>query len=289
MKSPIKWHGGKSYLAGDIVALMPPHIHYVEPYFGAGSVLFARDPKKNWAATNGETLPACQRGCSEVVNDVDGHLTNFWRVLANEELFPRFCRVIEATPCCEAIFDSAMKTLERPTVGSETAPSVSDAVAFFIGCRQSRAATFQSFTTIARSRTRRGMNELPSAWWSAIEGLPEVYERLRPVVILNRDALEIIRTQDGPGTLFYLDPPYLHETRVATDAYAHEMTLEQHRELLTLLLGVKGRFILSGYPSELYDEFARKRNWGRKDFALANHASGGKAKRVMIECLWMNF
>src|SRR6185295_3338106 len=288
MKSPIKWHGGKSYLAKHIVNLMPPHVTFVEPYFGAGSVLFARDPKKNWAATNGESLPAHLRGCNEIVNDIHGHLMNFWRVLANEESFSKFCRVIEATPCCEAIFDSANSRLARPTEGSESTPSVDDAVAFFICCRQSRAAKFEEFTTIARSRTRRGINELPSAWWTAIAGLPEVYERLKGVVILNRDALEVIRTHDGLETLHYLDPTYLHETRVAKNAYAHEMSEEQHRELLTLLLSLKGKFILSGYGSQVYDEFARQGHWNRKDFKIANHASGGKIKRVMTECVWMN-
>ena len=283
MKSPIKWHGGKSYLAKHIVNLMPPHVTFVEPYFGAGSVLFARDPKKNWAATNGESLPAHLRGCNEIVNDIHGHLVNFWRVLAKEESFSKFCRVIEATPCCEAIFDSANSRLARPTEGSESTPSVDDAVAFFICCRQSRAAKFEEFTTIARSRTRRGVNELPSAWWAAIEGLPKVHERLRGVVILNRDASEVIRTQDGPGTLFYIDPPYLHETRVAKSVYVHEMNEDQHRELLTSLLEIQGKVLLSGYPSELYDEFARKGNWNRKDFAIANHASGSKIKRMITE------
>ena len=48
MNLPLKWHGGKYYLASKIVRLMPPpHLHYVEPYFGGGAVLFARDPEDN--------------------------------------------------------------------------------------------------------------------------------------------------------------------------------------------------------------------------------------------------
>ena len=62
---PIKWHGGKSYLADKIISLMPEHVHYVEPYFGGGFVLFRK---------------ACE-GVSEVVNDLNSELTTFWDVL----------------------------------------------------------------------------------------------------------------------------------------------------------------------------------------------------------------
>lgn len=56
--------GGKHYLAPHIIARFPPHIHYVEPYFGGGQVLFAKP----------EHLI---EGHSEVVNDLNGALQNF--------------------------------------------------------------------------------------------------------------------------------------------------------------------------------------------------------------------
>src|SRR3989440_11889113 len=83
---PLKWHGGKHYLAGRIVALMPPHTHYVEPFAGGLAVLLAKDPD----------------GVSEVVNDIDAGLTNFWRVLQDEETFTAFRRRLEAVPFSEA-------------------------------------------------------------------------------------------------------------------------------------------------------------------------------------------
>src|SRR4051794_35706406 len=82
---PLKWHGGKHYLAGRIVALMPPHTHYVEPYAGGLAVLLAKSPV----------------GVSEVVNDVDGRLTNFWKVLQDEAMFAEFHRLVEAIPFSE--------------------------------------------------------------------------------------------------------------------------------------------------------------------------------------------
>src|SRR5258708_13650744 len=96
LSGPLKWHGGKSYLAPKIVALMPPHTHYVEPYFGGGAVLLAKDPE----------------GVSEVVNDLNGDLINFWNVLQKSQLFEEFRRKIEGTPVSEWHWDHAQEIIK---------------------------------------------------------------------------------------------------------------------------------------------------------------------------------
>jgi DNA adenine methylase len=102
------------------------------------------------------------------------------------------------------------------------------------------------------------------------------------VLILDaQDALAVIRKQDGSRTLFYLDPPYLHATRATTGEYEHEMLCE--------LPHIKGRFLLSGYHSDLYDDHAKLRGWKCHEKQINNHAAGGKTKRVMTECVWTNF
>ena len=163
------------------------------------------------------------------------------------------------------------------------------AVWFFIKMRQSRQGLGKDFATLSRNRTRRCMNEQVSSWLTAIEGLPEVHARLKRVVILNDDALKVITPQDGPNTLFYCDPPYLHETRVTTSDYAHEMTPEQHGQLLNALAAIEGRFILSGYPSGLYDGFAKVAGWHCERIEIDNKASSKATKEIKTECLWMNF
>ncbi len=294
-RAAIKWHGGKSYLADWIISLMPPRVknpnapapddpgwcHYVEPYFGGGAVLFAQDPE----------------GIGEVVNDINEHLTNFWTVLQKPHYFERFAKLCEVTPCSQVEFKRA--AWSREDISDDP---VDAAVAFFIRNRQSRQALGKDFATLAKTRTRRGMNELPSAWLSAIDGLPEIHARLQRVVILNGDAIEVIRQQDGPRTLFYLDPPYLHETREANsrDAYAHEMTEEDHERLLMVLggsiakpvhmrNGIKGRFMLSGYHSNIYDATAKALGWKCHELAIPNHSSGKAEKEVKTECVWTNF
>jgi DNA adenine methylase len=165
---PLKWHGGKSYLADWIIDLMPKHLHYVEPFGGGLAVLLAKDPfdqRHQWSEKPFE------KGISEVVNDVNRELMNFWKVLQDEESFRRFQRIVEATPFAQPQWDDAgMHMLPRHKLDIEAA------VAFFVRCRQSRAGGFKVFATLSRNRTRRGMNEQVSAWLGCIEGLAEIQQ-----------------------------------------------------------------------------------------------------------------
>jgi DNA adenine methylase len=144
-----------------------------------------------------------------------------------------------------------------------------------------------AFNPMSRNRVRRGMNEQCSSWWTVVEGLPAVHERLRRVVILNQLALEVIRSQDGSKTLFYCDPSYPSQTRTAPRVYTHEMSDDDHWQLLDTIKQIKGKAMLSGYPSEMYDKVLA--DWNRHTMEVANHAAGGKTKRTMMECVWCNF
>lgn len=284
-QSVIKWHGGKSYLAKSIIGLMPPrcknpnkpdpsdpgYLHYVEPYAGGLAVLLANDPE----------------GISEVANDLNFDLFNFWDVIRHQPLFDNFRRIVEGTPFSEKFYEGMSEFLRYPI--EKDINAVNRAVAFFVACRQSLAGRMKGFTGVTKTRCRRGMNNEVSAWLTAVEGLPTVHARLKRVVILNRDALDVIRGQDGSRTLFYLDPPYLHSTRATTGEYAHEMDEPAHEQLLAALGGLQGRVLLSGYRSQLYDDMLKSPKWTRHDFDLPNNAAGGDSKRRMTECVWANF
>ncbi len=271
VKSPLKWHGGKFHLAERIVELMPPHLHYVEPYAGGLNVMLAKSPD----------------GVSEIANDAFRLLTNFWRVLANPAAFESFAVRIALVPFSQEFFDDAIDTLKDPCERGERQPCVECAMNFFVACRQSLAGRMEDFASISRTRTRGQMNEQVSAYLAAVDSLPAVANRLRRVMILNRPALDVIASEDGPDTLFYLDPPYLHETRVTTSAYVHEMTHRDHSALIARVRELRGKVMLSGYHSTLYDEALA--DWRRVEFDMPNNAAGGSEKRRMTECVWMNF
>jgi DNA adenine methylase len=261
---PCKIYGGKHYLAKKFIPLMPPHTHFVEPYAGGLSVLLEKDPA----------------GISEVVNDINKNLTIFWKVLQDNTLFEQFRRLVEATPFSQVEWQD---TFEQ----EESVDPVVVAHRFFVRARQSRAGMNKSFATVVKSRTRRGMNDNVSAWLSSIDGLSAVHARLKRVLILNEDALKVIKSQDSQKTFQYLDPPYLHETRTATKVYEHEMTAEQHEDMLKTVFSCQSKFMISGYESQLYNDYLK--SWNKRSFDIANHAAGGDNKRRMAETIWMNY
>lgn len=227
-------------------------------------MLFAKDPE----------------GVSEYVNDINGELINFWNVLKYTP--DRMLRYLWATPLSKDLFTQAVSNLKVDD-------RLMQATNFFVRNRQSRQGLGKEFCT-PTSRTRRGMNENVAAWLSAIEGLPEVHARLKRVEIRNQDACKLIRELDSPETLYFCDPPYLKETRVAKKAYGEcEMSKSQHIELLMTLRPIKGKFLLCGYRNELYDNLAEMFGWHRVDFEIDNKASSQKIKPKKVESVWANY
>jgi DNA adenine methylase len=114
-----------------------------------------------------------------------------------------------------------------------------------------------------------------------------VTARLKGCIIEHKDALEVIRQQDGAATLFYVDPPYLHSTRNCRtkNQYLFEFTHYQHEALLAMLGRVKGKVILSGYDSPLYHDHLA--GWRVEKKSVQAQSQKGSCQR--IEFLWMNF
>ena len=261
LRPPVKWHGGKFYLAARIIKEFPPHHTYVEPFGGAASVLLNKAPSP-----------------VEVYNDLDQRITRLFRVLRDQS--DEFRRRMSLTPYSEVEFNSARQ---------EAPDDVERARRDFVRWRQSIGGRGGSFS-FTLHRVRRGMADVVSGYLSAIdEQLPLIMERLRTVQILCRPALEVIRTWDGPDTLCYCDPPYVHSTRGegSRATYGVEMTDAEHRRLAEVLRTCQGKVVLSGYPSALYEELYA--GWRRVTFDMANHAAGGRAKGREQETLWLNW
>jgi DNA adenine methylase len=279
----LKWHGGKHYVADAVLELMPPHLCYVEPFVGGGQVLFARDPadRRYWwpGLTSDKRKPD---GVAEVINDRYRDLMNFYTVLKDPGSFGQLQHLLDMTLHSEAEWEAA-----RDLLATEEPDPVRRAVALFTCCRQSISARMKHYQPVTRTRLRGGREGEVNAWWGAVDGLEAVHRRLQSIRVLCRDAVDVIKQEDAEATLFYCDPPYVHETRTARKVYAHEMTEADHRRMLDVLRACKGRVILSGYPSALYDTFLS--GWGRREIPRPNNASGGKKKRLMTEVLWFNF
>ena len=261
LRPPVKWHGGKHYLARQICELLPAHHTYVEPFGGAGSVLLNKEP-----------VPV------EIYNDLDERITRLFRVLREEGQELR--RRLILTPYSEIEFENA----EEPS-DDEVELARRDYVRWRLS--HGGRGTHFSFT---RHRSRRGMADVVSGFLSSIDDeLPRIIERLRTVQILRRPALDVIRNWDGPDTLFYCDPPYLPETRASgsREVYGVEMSEQDHRDLAAVLCTCQGKVVLSGYPSALYDVLYR--GWRTVSFELPNNAAGAATKARETERLWLNW
>lgn len=160
------------------------------------------------------------------------------------------------------------------------------AICDFVRWRQSFAGKGESWS-YTTTRARGGMAGDVNAWWTAINALPFVIERLRRVQIICQSAFEAIPRFDHSEAVIYCDPPYVHETRhkSSTNVYHTEMSADQHRDLAAILKKCKAAVVLSGYDSDLYNDLYE--GWQKVSRAIANHAAGGKTKGRETECLWI--
>jgi site-specific DNA-adenine methylase len=132
------------------------------------------------------------------------------------------------------------------------------------------------------------MNEQVSAWLGVVEDLPEFHKRIKYVEIRKMEALDFIKKYDSEDAFFYLDPPYLPSTRTA-GGYEHELSESGHETLLDTLSSIEGRFLIHGYPSDMYDDFARDNSLSHLEISVKKHSSSGKVKPEALEKVWGNY
>lgn len=267
----LRWHGGKWLLAPWIIAHFPRHRIYVEPYGGAWSVGF-RKP----------------RAYAEVWNDLDDELVNLFAVLRDGPDAARLVDALRLTPFARAEFNAAYEMASDPV---ERARRL--IIRSFMGHGSDGASGI--YRTGFRANSNRSGSTPAVDWCNLPDALEFASERIRPtdgtkggIVLENRPALQVMASHDGIETLHFVDPPYLHETRSRANrrpdsggVYRHELSDEDHLELLTFLRGLRGMVVLAGYPSELYEE--QLDGWQRVERASL---ADGAAPRT--EVLWIN-
>jgi len=249
----VRYHGGKWRLAPWIIEHFPEHRCYVEPFGGGGSVLM-RKP----------------RSYAEVYNDLNSEMVNLFRVLRDRGRELR--EKLSLTPFSRVDFMESYESTED---------AVEQARRTVTRCFMGFGSNAHNRMTGFRANSNRSNTTPAHDWRNYPDEVPAMIERLRGVVIENRDATEVIRQHDGPETLYYVDPPYVMETRSDKGKdYSHEMTDADHRALAETLHNVRGMVILSGYDGPLYSElYAGWRRVERK--ALADGA------KERTEVLWL--
>ena len=254
----MRYYGGKWRLAPWIIEQFSPHRIYVEPYGGAASVLL-RKP----------------RSYSEVYNDMDGEIVNVFRVLRNPAQARELVRQVKLTPYSREEFEFSYIIADDP-IEQARRTLFRAAAGFGSGAQLAYGTGFRSNVTRPHTTPAGDWMQLPSH-------LENIIERLRGVIIENAPAVDVMLRYDGPETLHYVDPPYVFATRNARnagDTYRYEMTDADHLELASVLQGLQGNVILSGYDSELYSGLFG--DWHRME--RNTHADGAKDR---TEVLWI--
>lgn len=253
----LRYYGGKFRLSSWIQTFFPEHETYVEPFCGAAGVLRSKP-----------------RSPIEVLNDRNRRLTNLLRTIANPCLAKQIAAMISETPYSHHVYYEARDPHPDPVV---------DATRMIILGHMGHGSTAAAGGKL--SGWRRGVRTAGShsaKEWSLLPAqIPLWTERLRGVYLENDDAFRVLKCWDRPTTLFYVDPPYLLETRTTRNGYRHDMEESDHKILARTLNRLNGFVVLSGYPSALYESLYP--GWTRIDKkALAD------AGRIATECVWLS-
>lgn len=268
LKSPINWYGGKYYMANKIIELFPKHNTYVEGFGGAGHILLKKAPSN-----------------VDVYNDINEGLYLFFKLLRNEETKNKLVSAIQLSPFSRNEFYECRDNWENQT------DEIEKARMFYVKTMQSFSGVGKSWS-YSKNTSRRGMSQAVSKFLGNVdENMINVIERLREIQIENLDIIELINKYDNEETLFYLDPPYLPETRVSNKVYDNEMQLEKHKELVEKLLSIKGKVVLSGYDNNIYNSLAIN-GWKKINIGGYNNRCGdskGIKTKTKEEYVWINF
>lgn len=239
MRTPITYYGGKQRLAQEIISMMPKHTIYCEPYFGGGAVFFAK-PKAN----------------IEVINDIDDNLINFYSCVQNN--FEELDDLIQQTLHSESMYLFAKDIWN----GRTDATDIERAWAIWMITNGSYAGSMHGGWKWCNGSS--GGHTATFIKNKRSEFSTTLHERLDNVQISCRDAIKVINDRDTPDTLFYLDPPYPGSYQ----GHYAVFTIEHLKELLDVLINIKGMFILSNYWTNTLEEYIQQHDWKYKEIVV---------------------
>ncbi|KAA9333375.1 DNA adenine methylase [Hymenobacter busanensis] len=263
MKTPISYYGGKQRLVPEILPLIPKHTQYVEPFCGGAAVFWAKNPSAH-----------------EVINDIDGRVVNFYRVLQTR--FPELQQMIRGTLHSEADHRRAKTIMDL-----EEADSVERAWAFWVQTAQSFSNKLYSGFGHGHNRSDGGKftNTVNSKRLQIAADNGLYTSRLEGVEVFSRDAIGLIKAKDRADVFMYLDPPYK-----GSNCGHYTDKVEVFDRLLEILPTLQCKWLMSSYPDERLDELRKQHGWHTQDID-ANLSVSGKhnAGKRKTECLTWNY
>lgn len=258
MKPPLTYYGGKQKLVSTLLPLIPKHTLYAEPYSGGAALFFSKEPSD-----------------SEVLNDTNKELINFYKVLQQD--FVNLEKHIRISLHSRTLHKDAGTIYNNPHLFDD----IKRAWAVWVLAAQSFSSMLdgtwgfdkQSNTTSKKIHNKR-------------ESFTEEYAiRLQNVQLECADALYVIQSRDTAESFFYCDPPYFNSNCGHYRGY----TEDDFRKLLELLSRIKGKFVLSSYPSGILSRYIQEYGWAYRQIEQGVTVNKGYGKKTKIEVITANF
>lgn len=259
LKTPVTYYGGKQMMVRHILPAIPVHKLYCEPFAGGAAIFFSKCPSE-----------------VEILNDTNRELINFYRVVQND--FTSLEKEIQITLHSRDLHRKASVIYNNSDMFSE----IKRAWALWVLSSQGFAGILDGSWGYERSG---------NSVTKKLENKKRLFTidlaiRLQNVQIECADALYIIRSRDGDSSFFYTDPPYYNSDMGHYDGYG----LNDFEELLKLLSSIKGRFLLSSYPSDILKAYTKANHWHTKSFdALVSVGTKPTRSKKKTELLTANY
>ena len=257
MKSAITYYGGKQKLVSTILPLFPEHILYNEPFAGGAALFFAKEQSE-----------------IEILNDTNQELINFYKVMKQD--FVSLQKKINITLHSRRQHKDASVIYNNPHLFGD----LDRAWAVWVLASQSFASIIDGSWGYDKTRnttTKKIINK-------GIEFTEAYAIRLQNVQLECADAVYIIQSRDHEEAFHYCDPPYFNSD------CGHYVGYTEHdfERLLVTLANVKGKFLLSSYPSELLARYVKKYGWYQKQVTQRVSVNKGAGK-MKVECMTANY
>lgn len=255
--SVFQYPGGKSYLAPWIIEHMADHYCYVELFAGSAAVLVNKP-----------------RSGNEVINDRDGDIIQFFKVLRDRD--DELVEWLTDVPYARDVHQEWATEFYN---GVRPEDPIERAGRFFYLRNSQYAAKYRTKSGFASAAVRNKAGRFANNR----EKLREFKERFDRVQIENLDYAEVVDRFDSDETLFYADPPYVSE---GDDLYTHGEF--DHGRFVETVAGIEGEFLISyaELPNGL-GEFQTVQK-GRQQFMNKQHDNETRSTEA-TETLVMNY
>ena len=260
MKTPISYYGGKQNLVSTILPLIPDHHTYTESFVGGGAIFWAKRPS-----------------ASEVINDYNRELINFYEICKNE--FVDLEKMIRISLHSRSLHADATVIYNNPHLFTR----LKRAWAVWVLAAQGFSAMLDGswgYDTTSSTTAKKIRNKREAF-------TEELSIRLQNVQIENTDALRVIRSRDHKKAFHYCDPPYFNSDCGHYDGYSQD----DFEDLLRTLQTCEGKFLMSSYPSDVLKKYTQQNSWYSKTIeqpVSVAHGTGGGGRRK-IEVLTANY